>query len=183
MTQADFIEHVQRQVSELAVGASALRNQGGSGLIKAAREHFKGTDLDCFGSVLNSAAFAKLLDSHTEALQKKFPSGAQHWGAARKAMNLFIRDACYNRFLCSEYGLGRIERWLEVPLDKDVATRLLNDLSKGAYVMPNGFTKPNWSKIKDLKKGDSDLFQSMAQVHADGLAIARVHVDLLYWRK
>ena len=183
MKYTDFIDHIQRQISELAVGASALRNQGGSGLIKAARAHFKATNIDLYGSAKDAAAFLKLLDNDTATLQSIFPTGAQHWGAARKAMNLFLRDACYNRFLSSHYGLARIEQWLEVPLDKDVATGLTDDLRRGTYSMPSGFSAPNWTKIKALTATASADFQSMAQAYSNLLGISRVHVDLLYWRK
>lgn len=183
MKYTEFIDHIQRQVSELAVGASALRNQGGSGLIKAARTHFKATNIDLYGAAKDTAAFLQLLDNDTAALQAKFPIGAQHWGAARKAMNLFLRDACYNRFLSSHYGLGRIEQWLEVPIDNDVATGLIDDLRKGTYSMPSGFIAPNWTKIKTLTNTVSASFQIMAQAYSNCLGIARVHVDLLYWRQ
>ena len=183
MKYTDFIDHIQRQVSELAVGASALRNQGGSGLIKSARGYFKALNIDLYGAAKDATAFLILLDNDTTALQSVFPTGAQHWGAARKAMNLFLRDACYNRYLSSHYGLGRIEQWLEVPLDKDVATGLIDDLQAGTYSMPSGFRVPNWTKIKALTATASAGFQSMAQTYSNLLGIARVHVDLLYWRK
>lgn len=36
--------------------------------------------------------------------------------------------------------------------------------------------------IKFLKQEENELFQNAAQALADSKGIARVHVDLLYWR-
>jgi hypothetical protein len=45
------------------------------------------------------------------------PAGAKNWGAARKALNLVLRDILYNQYLQREYGFNRIGKWLELPLD------------------------------------------------------------------
>ena len=37
-------------------------------------------------------------------------------GAARKAINLFLRDALYNRYLNRRFALSWIQAWIEVPL-------------------------------------------------------------------
>jgi hypothetical protein len=183
MEHAEFIGYVRRQVAELAVGASTLRNQGGSGLVRIAREHFKQVNLTKYSSANNQDEFSRLLDDDTDKLMRSFPPGAQqNWGAARKAMNLFLRNSTYNRFLFHEFGLARIEKWLEVPLDNDVAKGLISDFQNGKFVLPTGTLLPDWKNIKSLKQEENKLFQNAAQALADSKGIARVHVDLLYWR-
>ena len=61
-----------------------------------------------------------------------------------------------------------------VPLDHDVATGLL-DFSRN-----EGLQK--WWSIKDLKREESIKFQEAAQQVGSKCGIARLHVDLLYWR-
>jgi hypothetical protein len=68
----------------------------------------------------SSAHFTALLNDQTRKLQKALPRGARHWGTARKALNIFLRDALYNHYLCNEYGFNRLEQWLEVPLDRSM---------------------------------------------------------------
>lgn len=68
--------------------------------------------------------FDLTLDELTEKLRKKMPKGARHWGAARKCLNLFFRDALYNFYLREAYGLAKFEGVLEIPLDSYVGQAL-----------------------------------------------------------
>ena len=174
MKKAQFIVLVQKQAAELAVGASSLRNQGDSGLVEIARNFFKDIALSDF-AVSTQPDFVSVLNRKTRALQKKFPAKAQNWGAARKAINLFLRDSFYNKYLHEYYKLNPIEYWLEVPLDKDVATNLLET--------KYGHTLPKWKSIKTLTQKDSNKYQKAASRYAHDQDLARVHLDLLFWRK
>lgn len=170
---ADFLRILRNRIAEAAVGPSALRNQGASGVIRAAREYFKGLDLRAF-SVSKEGDFARKLDAATVHLRKRFPRGARSWGAARKAMNLFLRDALYNTILSQHYYLEKIEPWLEIPLDQYVA--------KGLHKDYRGDNLPRWPGIKNLTPGISMAFQQAAKLVAQEEGIARVHLDLFYWR-
>lgn len=170
---ADFLLTIHNRTAEAAVGPSALRNQGASGVIRMAREYFKRLDLMTFAAS-NERDFARKLDAASHDLRKKFPKGAKNWGAARKALNLFLRDALYNTFLCRHYRLRNIEPWLEIPLDKFVAAGLHRDYS--------GEDLPKWNGIKSLTPENSLAFQRAAKVVAEEKGIARVHLDLFYWR-
>ncbi len=100
------------------------------GVIKAAQKYLAVVDL----STLNTESedeFVTVLNAHTERLKAALPSGAQHWGAARKALNLFLRDVCYNRLLCDRYGLGTSEEWVEIPLDGLAAGALKRGAGRG----------------------------------------------------
>ena len=62
---------------------------------------------------------------------------------------------------------------MEVPLDKDVANGLIKD-SNGQL--------PKWTNIKRLTPSVSELFQNQATVIATQENIARVNLDIKYWR-
>jgi len=96
-------------------------------------------------------------------------------------LNLFFREAVYNKFISDHYKLptdlgkfNKLIRHLEVPLDFDVAT--------GIYKDKNG-TIPKWISIKKLTKNVSDIYQREALAIAGSKQIARVHLDLIYWRQ
>lgn len=159
----------------MAIGRSTLRNQGAPGVVDAARNYLEELPLREF-HVPTRTRFRRVLDKHTDQLQKKLPRGARNWGAARKALNIFLRDVVYNQYLCRHYGLRRLERWLEVPLDRDVATALIDDRPKSMHL-------PSWRSIKALTETRSDLFQNAARAVAKKRGVARVHLDIEYWRR
>jgi hypothetical protein len=103
-----------------------------------------------------------------------FPSGAQHWGAARKALNLFLRDVLYNHYLSQHFRFRRIEKWLEVPLDSYTA--------KGIREKYGSKKLPPWKGIKYLTPEVSQAYQDAATKLASDSKFARVHLDVLYWR-
>jgi hypothetical protein len=168
---ADFLRIIHNRTAEAAVGPSALRNQGAPGVVRVARDYFKRLDLRTF-AVSKERDFTRKLDLATENLRKRFPKGARNWGAARKGLNLFLRDALYNTFLCKHYHLERTEPWLEIPLDQYVAAGLHRDY--------NGEDLPKWDGIKRLTPENSKAFQKAAKRVAQEKGIARIHLDLLY---
>jgi hypothetical protein len=170
----DFTQRVQNYVAETAIGSSAPRNQGAKDVIKTAREYMKSIELAGFVTD-GPYAFLKKLDWHTEKLRRLFRPQAQHWGAARKALNLFLMDSCHNRHLYSHYGLSKIEQWLEVPLESFVAKGLRRDLPASSL--------PKWNSIKALRQPQSNAFQEAAKLLAASRGVARVHLDLYYFRQ
>jgi hypothetical protein len=120
-----------------------------------------------------------VLDRETNRLILLLPDGAQNWGTARKAINLFLGEAYYNRFLCEAFGLTRSEQFLEVPLDRQVADYLRQKASA------SGTSLPRWPGIRDLKQPVSDAYQTFAREYAlgRGAGWARIHVDVLAWRR
>jgi hypothetical protein len=168
----EFLKHIQNRVAETCVGASSLRNQGASGVLKAVREHFAKMPLDKF-VVSTEERFLDALNNETDKLRLLLPPSAQNWGTARKAINLFLRDALYNQYLSKHYGLDRIETFLEIPLDGDVAGALHNLKDDDL---------PRWKSIKSLGENDSNLYQAKARRYAQKLGVNRVHLDLIWWR-
>ncbi|MBL0009471.1 MAG: hypothetical protein IPP25_20455 [Saprospiraceae bacterium] len=100
MTEKEFLSRNQRRIAQISVGASALRNQGAAGILAVARDYFQ-TSIPLatfFKNMQSHETYREFLDFHTIELQRKFPKGGKSWGAARKGLNLFLRDIVYNKF-------------------------------------------------------------------------------------
>jgi len=167
----NFISTVRQMVSVTAVGPSALRGQG-KGVLKASQRFLASLSLVRIPKS-NPTQFRNWLDRQADSLLDKLPVNGRPWGAARKALNLFLRDTLYNRYLCRRFEIGRIEPWLEVPLDAAVARGLRTEAGRG--------TLPQWPGLKYLKPDASDAFQEFASIHAGSLSIERVHLDMYLW--
>ena len=146
ISKKGFLSAVQEYVAVTAIGASSLRNQGAPKVIKTAREFLGKLDLSKF--VANGEkGFKKALNSATNELRVRFPRGAKNWGAARKAINLFLSDALYNRYLTEQHHLHDIEPWLEIPLDGAVTRGIIWKVQElGIDAKP-----PRWPGIRYLK--------------------------------
>jgi len=169
-----FYADMQRYIAVTTVGPSALRNQGGPGVIETAQRFLSELDLRAF-AVNDEKSFLAVLDVTTAELQRRLPVESQHWGAARKALNLFLRDICYNRFLSQEYSLAVLEPWMEIPLDSLVAAALKRHVGRGRL--------PAWPGLKGLTPPVSLRFQAAARDWADTEGISRVHLDMRIWVK
>ena len=165
---------LRERIAEQCIGPSTLRNQGAKNVLMRARTHLKSITLKNFSKIKRSH-FDKILNKETDKLKNALPLGARNWGAARKVLNLFIRDAVYNRHLCEAYGLKRIERFTEVPLDSFVAKALI--------ATKEGEELPKWKTIKHLTKEESGKFQEVAEIVAKRNKTRRVHLDLYCWRQ
>ncbi len=165
---------IQSFVASESISASTLRSQGAKGVVASARHYLAGLDLRLF-AVSNRTDFARQLDKCTSSLQRRFPAGARNWGAARKAMNVFLRNSYYNQFLCSRFNLHLAVAFYEVPLDSIVASEL-RKLDKGKVL-------PKWQGIKYLHKHTNAVYQSFLGQLAVQFAIDRVHLDVILWQK
>jgi len=166
-----FIKLVQDREASISIGASTARGMG-KGTVKAARDFLRKLNLSSFVTK-SEKDFRRRLDASTNALRERLPR--KSWGAARKFLNIFLRGAFYNRFLCEHYGLQVLEEFLEVPLDKSVAEGLRREQSGGTSL-------PRWKTIIRLRQDRSDKYQECARQVSLGEKLARVHLDLLYWR-
>ena len=97
------------------------------------------------------------------------------WGAARKFVNIFLRDATYCFWLRDAFGLASVEPVLELPLDSFTA--------KGLRAEPEGVDLPRWPGVIHLTPLTSTQFQHVAQRVAERKRLDRVHLDLEYWRR
>lgn len=167
-----FYTDMQRYIAVTTVGPSALRNQGGPGVIETAQRFLAALDMRIF-TVHDEKTYLEVLDTTTLELQQGLPRDSRNWGAARKALNLFLRDICYNRFLSDKYSLALLEPWMEIPLDSLVATALKRRVGRGGL--------PTWPGLKGLTPSISWQFQHRAKDWADAEGISRVHLDMRIW--
>lgn len=183
MTEQEFFQLLHRRLSQISVGSSAIRKQGASGLINTLRFYFETEiSLEEFVNVLPiENLFADFLNRHTTNVLARFPDTAQSWGAARKGMNLFFREIVYSKFFSHRFSLpddfnefNCLVKYLEVPLDKEVAKGLKADTNEQL---------PNWLGIKRLTPLISEQYQHQATIIATQENIARVNLDLKYWRR
>jgi hypothetical protein len=171
MKPKSFIPTVKKKVAISAIGPSALRGQG-KGILKASQEFLARVSLARVPKS-SAARFRAWLDHLTESLLGHLPTKGRPWGAARKAINLFLRDALYNQYLSRRFDLGKIESWLEIPLDSAVARGLKAEAGRGVL--------PQWPGLKNLKPDVSDKYQASASYQAHIFEIERVHLDMYLW--
>lgn len=173
---------VQRRIANTSVSASAAHNMGPAGTVQAARDYLMLLRLNRF-SVDCKKDFQKTLDLRTTYMQKHvLPTDAQHWGAARKFLNIFLRGVVYNKYLCRAYSLRKIERWLEVPIDSHVSNGLRKDVRRFHLekVTPQ---LPRWWGVINLTRWENEIYQDFASKIATKHNVLRVHLDLKYWRQ
>lgn len=168
----DFMRAIQRKVAVSAIPASAMRGQGARGVVRAARDYVTEISLDAIKGLHNDA-FDSWLDDQTESLRKQLPRGAKGFGTARKAMNLFLRDALYNQYLSQHYDLNAVEERLEIPLDSITAAELVKRDKSGV--------RDPWPGVRRVSAKLSNKYQSLARAIGESEGIARVHLDAYWW--
>lgn len=172
-----FENKLQERVAYLAIGRSALRNQGVPGLVQKSRDFAGALNLKEMAKKWNDLKFDLYLDNKTKELQRKFPNGAKkNFGAARKALNLFFRDVVYNTFLSKYFNIKLARRHLEqleLPLDSYTSKKIIEKYP---------ILKRYWWGIKYLSKECNDFFQERASVLAFQKKLTRIHLDVFYWR-
>ncbi len=169
-----FLNAVQKYVANIAIGASSLRNLGAKGVVSTAREFLAGLDLMSLER-MSPNQYADWLDERTDELRDRFPREARKWGAARKALNIFLCHAYLNRPLCEAYRLERLAHVMETPLDSVVATKLREKA-------PNG-TLPRWPGVGRLTQKVSQQYQEFATEHAKEYGVPRGCLDAVLWER
>lgn len=143
---------------------------GPKGTIAVARDYLAAlelADFDCETELEFQAALGRATDGFVKRIN--------YWGAARKFLSIFMRDAVYNRFLCDKYSLTHTCAWLELPLDSHVARGLRDE--------PEGVSLPRWKTVIGLMPQKSREYQDVAAKVAKRIGCERIHLDLLYWRR
>jgi len=167
----DFIAMLQEFLTHECIAPSALRGHP-AGTINRVREFL--TELPLAETRRSRSAFCAWRDRKTELLLDAMRLRHRPWGAARKAINLFLRSCVCSHYLRSDYGLDRIEPWLEVPLDSVTAAALRRIAGRGEL--------PAWPGLKRLTKPISDQFQTVARKYAEAEGFhACVYVDNYLW--
>lgn len=172
MTEDELLQAFQSRSARISVGASTVRGRGNAGVVAASRRYLRQLDLSMFGQPTR-ARFAKNLDSATIALRDSLPSGAQHWGLARKVLNIFLRDCLYTTYLDAAFGLRKNEAYFELPLDSITAVHLKRAAGRGKL--------PAWPGVKHLTEPLSTRYQEAATAEATRRGIPRIHLDAIWW--
>lgn len=174
MVQAkrEFLANLQRFTASAVITPSALRKVGAAGALHCAQDFLSALSLRDLAR-LNGERYLAWLDDQTERLRTRLPKGAQKWGAARKAVNIFMRTAVYTSPLAEEYHLAPLLPFLEVPLDKDVASAL--------RVTAEGADLPAWKSIVSLTPERSQMYQRVASCVARRMHVHRADLDVYYW--
>lgn len=160
------LKELQTKVADGSIGPSTLRNMGPRGMVRSAREFLSELNLKQFS--VRKSIFEKRLDSETEKLKEKFPKGGRYWGPARKAINIFLRDALKNRTLRDHYKLNRIENYLEIPLDRYSAEGIGEDFF-------------HWRGVIRVERKINKVYQDIALYIAEHkYKRPRVDLDLIY---
>ena len=170
MTKKNFLRMIRHRAARVAVGASAVRGQGASGIGKRARDFFCGLQLAPFATS-DQRQFTRALNGATRRLMRVLPTRASSWGLSRKLLNIFLRDSLYVVYLREAYGLGAAEKLLEIPLDSITAGRIrqrVPELSR-------------WRGVKHVEPDLSSAYQAAALTIAKREGIARVHLDAFWW--
>jgi len=168
-----LITHMQRRIANISIGPSTLRGMGPKGMVEKARKYLCELNLGDF-RVRSNRKFVQVLDHHTSTMKRRLPAGSRRWGIARKCLNVFLRDVIYNRFLCEKYNLYNLERWLELPIDRQVA--------KSLKLEPEGSELERWKGVIHLRPETNKAYQEVANKIAKRIGTCRVHLDLIYWR-
>lgn len=172
MRDREFIHTIQSRAARIAVGPSAVRGRGHSGVSQAARDYLRTVRLSRFGTQ-KEKTFFRALDDATEGLRLSLPKKAQKWGLARKIMNIFLRDCVYTSYLADEYNLLRAECFFEIPLDSITVGALKKSAGRGRL--------PRWPGVVHVTPELSSIYQLAAQTEAEQFGIARLHLDALWW--
>jgi hypothetical protein len=172
MTKSAFLRTVQSRTARVAIGASSVRGRGNAGTVAASRAFLRSLPLERF-ALRNASKFAQALDRTTNDLRATLPRTAQHWGLARKILNIFLRDCLYTTYLAEAYRLQRAEPFLELPLDSITARQLRRSAGRGAL--------PRWPGVRYVTPDISVRFQTVAAKEAKDRKIARIHLDALWW--
>lgn len=173
-----FETRLQERIAYLAIGRSALRNQGAVGMVQRSRDFCKQLPLEVMAEYWNQGNYRTYLDDQTRTLMSSFRKGAKNnFGAARKALNLFFRDVVYNQPLSKYHKLKLSSKHiaqLEVPLDSYTTKGIIRSFPD---------LKKRWKGIKHLCINVSDEFQEAAEEIAIENNTFRVHLDVFYWRE
>jgi hypothetical protein len=164
---------IHRYIANRAIGRSTLRNQGVRGVAKAARKFLRKLNISKLAEK-QAKEYHSWLDKKTDGLMKRFPKGAKkNWGAARKAINLLMFAAYFNKVLSREYKLDRFKDVLETPLDGIAAKKLRE------FARKNLNLRLRFPGIKHLTPQVSEQFQKVASAYAKQKGIHRAELDII----
>lgn len=163
------IKFFQIRVANTCLDVSSLRGQS-KGTKYTANRFLKELDLKNIPH-----DYGEWLDKQTECLRSKLPD--HDFGAARKALNIFMLEVAHNTVLSSVYGLDKVIPFLEVPLDNINAKILLRHARERGMRL-------KWTSIKALDKETNDAIQAFAQRLAqEEFHMCRCYLEWIFWKQ
>ncbi|RKQ64142.1 hypothetical protein, partial [Oceanibaculum indicum] len=115
----------------------------------------------------------------TTKLMASFPEGARNnYGAARKALNIYLFACARDHMARSRYRLDRIEPALELPIDRHA----IDYLKRQAKDEASQQTLKRFSFINQLDEDIHSAIQAVAAKVAECHGVMRCELDLLAWR-
>ncbi len=167
------IKLFQRRLANISIGTTTLRGQG-KGASSIAIDYLKNMPLNKFSDITNQDEFMRLLDKFTIELKYLLPN--KSWGAARKAINIFLLQASYHHNFVNDYHLDKIIPYLEIPLDNPNANQLRFEAKKEGIWL-------EWVNIKNLTPEQSKKIQNFAfKFTKEKYKCPRGYLDLYFWR-
>ncbi|GAB7129040.1 hypothetical protein JCM19000A_35480 [Silvimonas sp. JCM 19000] len=166
----EYRNKLRCRIANSAIGPSTIRGMAKKGTIAPARLFLAQIDLSQFINC-DAKKFAELLDTITKQYCDEV---GLKWGAARKFLNIFLRDCLYNRWVCEDFQLSEIGQFFEVPLDSHVARELKQKAGRGKL--------PRWQGVIHLEEPVSKQFQNYADELAMSEGVWRVDLDIIFWR-
>lgn len=173
LVNAHQTKNLHHRTAEFSVGPSTVRRAGAPGTVASARLALKRVSLTMF-QVRSRKQFLVILERETKRIQKSLPNRAQHWGVARKVLNIFLRSCVYSRPLAKYYRITHLEPWLELPLDSQVAA--------GIKTCSGSSKLPKWLSVKGLTPEDSTHYQTAARALARHKGGNPIHLEACWWR-
>ena len=176
--EPDLLKARLRFIANTSLSASSLRNQGGTGVVKAARTFMGELNLE-EASAAVAEGYPAYLDNCTTKLMAYFPEGARkNYGAARKALNIYLFACARDHMARSRYRLDRIELALELPIDRHA----IDYLKRQAKDEASQQTLKRFSFINQLNEDIHSAIQAVAAKVAECHGVMRCELDLLAWR-
>lgn len=168
----ELLDQIYRNAVSTSVGASTIQKMGPTGTATALRAGLAKVNVPSF-IVQTEEEFAKVLDKETELLRLHLLPDHQHFGTARKVLNIFLLKLTYNRHLHAAYQMGRIEQWLEVPLDSHVGKQLARQ---------PGANFRRWKTVIGLTPTLHKQYQDFAKTVAANFSVNRADLDVFFYR-
>lgn len=168
--QSSYVINMQKYIASKTISPNELRNQGGPPIIESAISFLNKISLSEF-SGNTEQEFVKLLNDKTFELVKRLPIKSNHWGSARKVLNLFMRDVTYNTILNKYYNLETVSKLLEIPLDAKTAKMIKKNYKDDKL--------PNFQSVKNLSPNVNSNYQIAANIIAKKFETHRVDLLLL----
>ncbi|MEX1135424.1 MAG: hypothetical protein WEB89_00895 [Balneolales bacterium] len=172
MYREKFLSTVQHKIAHEAISPSELGFQYELTEMHDLWNYAAGLDLSRF-STKKAEEFVQRLDEETASLADILSAQKRTWGIARTSLNLFLRDAHYNRYLSEVNDLFLSEHFFEIPINDTSAVALRNQKS--------GSKLPEWNGLHFFDKEQSDEYQAYATSLAKELGVSRVNLGLFLW--